>query len=73
MGYSPWSRRVGHDLVTKKRTTMIILSGRNEGVIRVLYLTFFSWYNKGLRELGFDFSLITTKSAHLRRSKHLIV
>ena len=52
---------------------MIILSGRNEEVVRVLYLTFFSWYNKGLRELGFDFSLITTKSVHLRRSKHLIV
>lgn len=52
---------------------MIILSGRNEGAIRVLYLTVFSWYNKALRELELDFSLITTKSVHLRRSKHLIV
>lgn len=40
-----------------------------KGDIRLLNFTFFSWYSKGLLDLGFQFYLIISKSVNLMRSK----
>lgn len=36
---------------------LIALGGMKEGAIRILNLTFFSWYSKELRDLGFECQL----------------